>query len=88
MGAIAGAGEQAPGSGSAFPTYVFERKPLGYAEFLELKDNVACRVLSRKTAADSTIGKWNSNLTSPDPWFKDVVPDVSGRSVPFVVQFV
>lgn len=40
----------------------------------------ACHVWCRKPNVESAIGKWQQHLTSPEPWFKDIVPDVSDGS--------
>jgi hypothetical protein len=35
-----------------------------------------CRILNRKKDVGSATAKWFSELLSPNPWFKDVVPNV------------
>lgn len=39
-------------------------------------ENQGTLIYNRKKDQESDTGKWFAELTQPDPWYKDVVPDV------------
>jgi hypothetical protein len=39
-------------------------------------ENVGTLIYNRKKDQETDTGKWFSELTQPNPWYKDVVPDV------------
>jgi D-amino-acid oxidase len=42
-----------------------------------------CQIYNRSVDASSTTADWFSELLSTSPWFKDVVPNVSTRTLEY-----
>lgn len=76
MASTEGADGEAPGGGNPLSGYV--GGALRLSQLCHLMNIPGTIIYNRKKDQESATGQWFSELVQPNPWYKDVVPDVCG----------
>ena len=74
LGVSGGFGAKSPRRWGAFPRYGVLTSSQSGVPLSEIKE---CEIHSRAKDSGSATATWFAELLSPNPWFKDVVPNVS-----------